>query len=321
MPRPELLELAKNYCRDSHLSVIPQLNAKLPGSLKKIYEPLWETDASSGGIAAPYETLTYLIDCYYCLPERPDLATLFCWQAINHAYNELILSDATLNNLSDSKGIKLLIDKLHTAWAAYSPYLSPFVQAIPDKAFRFVAAVMLRSYCAKQAGLDQKYIAKNYKGFLDTFPVLHDMLEHSVGPALIRVCTKPAEVVGNRVKINASEEDYLRIQRLFADKIMDLVKKQTTTYRRNGVTVSAVFSDRDVITLVIQYLLYSSRNNNLHGNVASRLNSNKANEQSYTLYTRLFLLEYTLLGIMLHMQGFLTDEALDRLKENHQLIC
>lgn len=45
-----------------------------------IYEPNWDVNPDS----ALYEIVTQLMDCYYCLPERPDLATLFCWQAISN---------------------------------------------------------------------------------------------------------------------------------------------------------------------------------------------------------------------------------------------
>ena len=56
----------------------------------------------------PYEILTYLFDSYYVLPERPDLAALFCWQAINHSYYVQQLSDNNVGFCQDTKGIELI---------------------------------------------------------------------------------------------------------------------------------------------------------------------------------------------------------------------
>lgn len=80
----KILELAKKYSKQSHLRLLPFRDSnKILDNLNFLYDEKWESLNSY-----PYEILTYLFDCYYVLPERPDLAALFCWQAINHSYYE-----------------------------------------------------------------------------------------------------------------------------------------------------------------------------------------------------------------------------------------
>ena len=76
----DILKLAKDYSKKRHLDLLPHGNNNILENLDFIYDENWENQ----GVPYPYEILTYLFDSYYVLPERPDLAALFCWQAINH---------------------------------------------------------------------------------------------------------------------------------------------------------------------------------------------------------------------------------------------
>ena len=78
----DILKLAKDYSKERHLDLLPRCNNNILDKLDYIYDENWENQ----GVPYPYEILTYLFDSYYVLPERPDLAALFCWQAINHSY-------------------------------------------------------------------------------------------------------------------------------------------------------------------------------------------------------------------------------------------
>ena len=58
----------------------------------------------------PYVLRTHLLDSYYCLPERPDMAFTFLWKCINNTYSnyqrkfstEVKTKDAILlQNMSD----------------------------------------------------------------------------------------------------------------------------------------------------------------------------------------------------------------------------
>ena len=78
----DVLRLAKNYSKQCHLNLLPCGDNNILENLNFLYDENWENQ----GASYPYEILTYLFDSYYVLPQRPDLAALFCWQAINHSY-------------------------------------------------------------------------------------------------------------------------------------------------------------------------------------------------------------------------------------------
>lgn len=68
-------ETCKGLFEKRHLDLLPHGNNNILENLDFIYDENWENQ----GVPYPYEILTYLFDSYYVLPERPDLAALFCW--------------------------------------------------------------------------------------------------------------------------------------------------------------------------------------------------------------------------------------------------
>ena len=98
----DILKLAKDYSKKRHLDLLPHGNNNILENLDFIYDENWENQ----GVPYPYEILTYLFDSYYVLPERPDLAALFCWQAINHSYYVQQLSD---NNVRTQRVLNLFV--------------------------------------------------------------------------------------------------------------------------------------------------------------------------------------------------------------------
>ena len=183
--------------------------------------------AGNGGSAADaehrrsgYEILTYLFDSYYVLPERPDLAALFCWQAINHSYYVQQLSDNNVGFCQDTKGIELIT--------------------------------------------------------------------HSFGTKL------KALMLGEEVEIT------------FCD-----VQGTKKTYK---------FTEVERMSFVLFGILYASRCNNFHGNVAARMNSINANKDTFKMYTDMFLTEYIILAIHLNSQGALSDVVLNKVKKNANLM-
>ena len=106
----DILKLAKDYSKERHLDLLPRCNNNILDKLDYIYDENWENQ----GVPYPYEILTYLFDSYYVLPERPDLAALFCWQAINHSYYVQQLSDNNVGFCQDTKGIELIKRSRHT---------------------------------------------------------------------------------------------------------------------------------------------------------------------------------------------------------------
>lgn len=59
-----LLNLAKSYDKNMHIHLLPNVDSDIISNMNFIYDIRWE----NGDIKTPYYILTYLIDCYYCLP-------------------------------------------------------------------------------------------------------------------------------------------------------------------------------------------------------------------------------------------------------------
>lgn len=68
-----ILRLAKKYSKKKHTDILPCCDVNILENLHFLYDEDWENQSTY-----PYEILTYLFDCYYVLPQRPDLASLFC---------------------------------------------------------------------------------------------------------------------------------------------------------------------------------------------------------------------------------------------------
>lgn len=68
----DILKIAKNYSKEKHIELLPASENNILDSLLFLFDENWEEE----GAEYPYEIITYLLDCYYVLPERPDLACL-----------------------------------------------------------------------------------------------------------------------------------------------------------------------------------------------------------------------------------------------------
>ena len=311
------LNLIKNYDKSMHLSRIT-IKTNILDSLEYIYEPNWDTNPDS----APYEIVTQLMDCYYCLPERPDLAALFCWQALNNSYNQYLLADTSTQRLQDTKGITKLITHISNNASKYLPYLIPYYMKISDKTYRYVASYILKGYAIEQSGFPEKYLSSSYVTFKKKFPNIFQIITNSYGFAYQSIAS--ATITANKVSLNISDPNKSRtIVHSFSKKLRELIENGITKIDVKTPTPTQQtinFSNEEKITFVLFSILYASRCNNFHGNVASRLNSIYSNEESFTMYTNLFLLEYITLAISLNEQNILSDSSLFKLKANEKLI-
>ena len=89
-------------------------------------------------------------------------------------------------------------------------------------------------------------------------------------------------------------------------------------YKRRKINRYDHYEER--LSFVLFGILYASRCNNFHGNVAARMNSINANKDTFKMYTDMFLTEYIILAIHLNSQGALPDMVLNKVKENANLM-
>ena len=315
MVNSAILNLVKEYSKREHIKTIPQKNSALPEKMQMIYNINWEKNTES----APYEILTQIMDCYYCLPERPDLASLFCWQAINHSYNELLLTDSGCNRLSDSKGISKLVEAILNNYSVYKDFLEPFIKNLPDKAYRYVASYVLKGYTIKTSGKEQKFYTQSYLNFTKEYKELDKVISDTFGDIMFKASN--VKLDNNIARIHVDAEKNRALTRALAIKLRQLVENKNAKFEmKDGTSRTVEFEDKDVVLFVIEFILYASRCSNFHGNVASRLNSDKASENTFEMYTNIFLLEYMILAISLHIQGYITEDNLVQVKNNQQFL-
>ena len=317
----DILKLAKDYSKKRHLDLLPRCNNNILDKLDYIYDENWENQ----GVPYPYEILTYLFDSYYVLPERPDLAALFCWQAINHSYYVQQLGDNNVGYCLDTKGIELVRDAILGGWEnKYKAILEPFLKRMPDKTFHYVASYMLKGYAMETNGIAKKYRASSYNSLKQKISSLSDILDNAYGKSYCQI-SNPT-LVNNEVNLgitNANKEKSRDITHSFGIKLRALMLGEEVEITFCDVQETKKiykFTEAERMSFVLFGVLYASRCNNFHGNVAARMNSINANKDTFKMYTDMFLTEYIILAIHLNSQGVLSDVVLNKVKENANLM-
>lgn len=317
----DILRLAKNYSKECHLNLLPCGDNNILENIHFLYDENWENQ----GASYPYEILTYLFDSYYVLPQRPDLAALFCWQAINHSYYVQQLNDNSVGFCLDTKGVEFVRGAILANWNnKYKAILEPFLERLPDKTFHYVASYMIKGYAMEKNGIAEKYRASSYKSLKGKILLLSEILDNAYGKSYCHI-SNPT-LIGNAVDlgISAANKGKSRaITHSFGIKLRALMlgeEAEITFCDAQGTKKKYRFTDEERLSFVLFGILYASRCNNFHGNVAARMNSINANRDTFRMYTDMFLTEYIILAIHMNSQGELSDMALNEVGKNVNLM-
>ena len=317
----DILKLAKNYLKECHLNLLPCGDNNILENIHFLYDENWENQ----GTSYPYEILTYLFDSYYVLPQRPDLAALFCWQAINHSYYVQQLSDNSVGFCLDTKGVEFVRGAILANWNnKYKAILEPFLERLPDKTFHYVASYMLKGYAMEKNGIAEKYRASSYKSLKGKISPLSEILDNAYGKSYCQI-SNPT-LIGNTVDLGISDANKGKsraITHSFGIKLRALMlgeEAEITFCDAQGTKKKYKFTDEERFSFVLFGILYASRCNNFHGNVAARMNSINANRDTFRMYTDMFLTEYIILAIHMNSQGELSDMALNEVGKNVNLM-
>lgn len=317
----DILRLAKNYSKECHLNLLPCGDNNILENIHFLYDENWENQ----GASYPYEILTYLLDSYYVLPQRPDLAALFCWQAINHSYYVQQLSDNSVRICLDTRGIEFVRGAILANWNnKYKAILEPFLERLPDKTFHYVASYMLKGYAMEKNGIAEKYRASSYKSLKGKILLLSEILDNAYGKSYCQI-SNPT-LIGNTVDLGISDANKGKsraITHSFGIKLRALMlgeEAEITFCDAQGTKKKYKFTEEERLSFVLFGILYASRCNNFHGNVAARMNSINANRDTFRMYTDMFLTEYIILAIHMNSQGELSDMALNEVGKNVNLM-
>lgn len=317
----DILRLAKNYLKECHLNLLPCGDNNILENIHFLYDE----NCGNQGTSYPYEILTYLFDSYYVLPQRPDLAALFCWQAINHSYYVQQLSDNSVGFCLDTKGVEFVRGAILANWNnKYKAILEPFLERLPDKTFHYVASYMLKGYAMEKNEIAEKYRASSYKSLKCKISSLSEILDNAYGKSYCQI-SNPT-LIGNTVDLGISDANKGKsraITHSFGIKLRALMlgeEAEITFCDAQGTKKKYKFTDEERFSFVLFGILYASRCNNFHGNVAARMNSINANRDTFRMYTDMFLTEYIILAIHMNSQGELSDMALNEVGKNVNLM-
>lgn len=195
---------------------------------------------------------------------------------------------------------------------------------MPDKTFHYVASYMLKGYAMEKKGIAEKYRATSYKSLKRKISSLSDILDNAYGKSYCQI-SNPT-LIGNVVNLgidNANKRKSRDVTHSFGMKLRALMlgKEVEITFCDVQRTKKKYkFTDEERLSFVLFGILYASRCNNFHGNVAARMNSINANKDTFKMYTDMFLTEYIILAIHLNSQGALSDMVLNKVKENANLM-
>lgn len=311
----KILQLAKSYSKEHHLKFLPYDGDNILQSFNYLYDENWENED-----AYPYEVLTYLFDSYYVLPQRPDLAALFCWQAINRLYYVRQLRMSEIGKCSDTRGIELIRKTLLDNWNRYKPILEPYLDKMSIKTFHYVASYMLKGYAMETYGITEKYRASAYNTLKKRIPAIIDIMNKSYGKSYCQIANPI--IIDGTVQMGISDAEKCKSRSIihsFAQKLRKLMLDETveiTFFSEPDRKKEYNFTKEEQLSFLLFGILYASRCNNFHGNVAARMNSINANIDTYNMYMDMYLVEYIILAICMNDLSILSDDALDRVEKN-----
>lgn len=176
----------------------------------------------------------------------------------------------------------------------------------------------------EKKGIAEKYRASSYKTLKRKIPSLLDILDNAYGKSYCKI-SNPT-LVNNEVDLgitNANKGKSRAITHSFGTKLKALMlgeEVEITFCDVQGTKKTYKFTEVERMSFVLFGILYASRCNNFHGNVAARMNSINANKDTFKMYTDMFLTEYIILAIHLNSQGALSDVVLNKVKKNANLM-
>lgn len=245
--------------------------------------------------------------------------------AINHSYYVQQLSDNSVGFCLDTKGVEFVRGAILANWNnKYKAILEPFLERLPDKTFHYVASYMLKGYAMEKNGIAEKYRASSYKSLKGKILLLSEILDNAYGKSYCQI-SNPT-LIGNTVDLGISDANKGKsraITHSFGIKLRALMlgeEAEITFCDAQGTKKKYKFTEEERLSFVLFGILYASRCNNFHGNVAARMNSINANRDTFRMYTDMFLTEYIILAIHMNSQGELSDMALNEVGKNVNLM-
>ncbi|PFV45215.1 hypothetical protein [Bacillus thuringiensis] len=348
------LELVKNYTKEQHLEVLYKGEIKdflILKNLKYAYDGKWNDKDY------PYVPVTHLLDSYYCLPERPDMAFTFLWKAINSIYNKNYLIVAGKGGSiggvridggeGDSKKLYLMIESVTNRLNDTVVYkgntfslmnlIDLYVEKMPIKTLRFVANYVLKglaidnklNYGGLHGRLMKTHLSSQYSTFKSTFQDLLSIIGDTYGKSYLDISFLKSNIHNSQIDVDTFDQDKSRrLAHSLATKFKELLVKKEATFKdikdikeeEKDKYTFKLNDDGMYLKFVYNCILYAMRNTSFHGNVASRFNSKTFDKEAIESSTYVYLLGHLFLTLCLYVNGELSAQELAINIENLNLI-
>ena len=315
------INLLKSYDKNKHLEITSNSNIEKI-NLHYLFSEKWNQEEN-----IPYIVQTHLLDSYYCLPERPDMAFTFLWKSINSSYNELYITKKPNEEkrLSDTIAIEMLnsmivdnFDSKINDEITVELLLKKYISKIPLKLTKFISNYLLKNYVLEKKYSTKrhvKYISSSFNTFKSKFPKIYNAIIDTYGSAYEKITNPEIDNHGN-ISLNIKKEDEQKSREIthsLAITIKELLIKRQVNID-NSATESFTLdltNNLDYIKFITLNLVYAIRNNTIHGKIASRLNSKTKNKESYFSSVYLYLLGYMILSISLYELDYINATDLE----------
>ena len=328
-----LTSLLKNYDRDLHLKYNKNISQR-KFKLQYVFSEKWEDETN-----IPYVAKTHLLDSYYCLPERPDMAFTFLWKSINNLYAELYTLNNPEKRIQDGGAVELAakrfsenIDLKIRNDISLKNIFNLYIKKMPEKITSFIANYILKSCAIKSKFSDNKNISTSYETFANNFKEIYKIIEKTYGesyseltdPKLLENGSFDLKKVFNTIEEEKNNEKKIHgIIRSLSEKIKKLMINGAVTITHKNKSYDLNFNknghhNNDMyINFIIKNTIYAIRNNTFHGKIASRLNSKEINNKSYFSSSYTYLLGYFFMSVLLYELDYIEKKDLGVVIDNY----
>jgi len=325
------VRLLHNIDKIDHLAYVTNNNIN-KFNLNYIFSKKWSSDED-----VPYVAKSHLLDSYYLLPERPDIAFTLLWKSINSSYSELWLKSkpSETTQLQDAKSLDFMIERLSNKLDTpieetynIKELIDMYIVDIPKKTTKFIANYLLKNYAIEKkyatsnnsTSIARKHISSSYTTFKKKFSTIYDAIIKTYGEKYIEICNPT--IIDGTVKLNIEDKNKEKSRKIInslSDKIRILLTDKKVTFSKsdNSELFTVELNDKEYLNFIIRNILYAIRNNTIHGKIASRLNSKTKNKDSYSSTVYIYLLGYLFLSLLFYDLEYINIEDLKINKSNY----
>ncbi len=324
-----IIELLSSYNSEKHLKILYSQVRQKEISISTIKSENWKKEEWLKENEIPVVAISYLLDSYSQLKTRPDSAFTELWKAINNTYKKISINHCLINNINrntDALGIEVLSSNIEQvknnllSKGTIMELIKEYAKIIHIKSLKYISNVILKGYTLDQYQVNTLLNNSTYKSINSKNKYLHDPIVNTYGQSYIKICSPTINIKSKVVELNIKDAEKSRkIIGNLSLKLNELFTTDTTTITNsNGnVPYNITFpNDLAYIDFLLRVLLYSSRNNSVHGNVVSRLNSKYVNQETLDNSIYIYFLGHLFLSLGMYVTGEIELEDLEVNYEN-----